>query len=151
MHNRRGYANHITIRGVNTMLVKNCTVTQLEEALTKVNKRFEDNVVWKQSPEYHGRQIRFTLTVKSSKGPGGRLSHTGRRVAAACWHVHGYFFDALLEIEPDAVIQTASPNRSAKFIYKDKSGMVVGNWFDWNIGSLYYPLMYSDACSCTGG
>ena len=129
------------------MLVKNCTVTQLEEALTRVNERFEGNVVWKRSPEYYGQQIRFTLTVKSSKGPGGRLSRTGQRLCAACWHVHGYFFDALLEIEPNAVIKTALQNRSGRLIYKDKSG-VVGNWFDCNIGSLYYPLMYSEACNC---
>jgi hypothetical protein len=108
----------------------------MEAALAIVNGKYAGNITWKRFDD--GRTINFTLTVKSSKAPGGRLGPSGRRVAAACWHVHGDFFDALFEVCPDAVIVSMG-----KKITKDE-----GNWQDQNIGSAYLPFMYSEACDC---
>jgi len=119
------------------MKVKNVTSQEIEAALKTVNKKYENNIVFKRF-EQKGKQFVFTLTVKNSKKAGGRIGNSGKRVAAACWHVHGDFFDALLEINENAVITTCSGKI-------DKNN---GNWQDRNIGSIYEPLMYSEACNC---
>lgn len=125
------------------MLAKKCTESQLHEALEAINKQYADNIRFKRLDQ-QGRNFRFTLTVASSKAPGGRLGfpdyNTGkqRHIAAACWHVHGEFFEALFSINPEAEIVTASGKI-------DRTG---GNWQDRNIGSLYRPLYYSEACQC---
>lgn len=136
------------------MLVKNATIYQMNLALTELNKKYDDNVIWNRAPEYNGGQLQFTLRVKSSKGKGARISKHGemfgkppRRSVSACWHVHGDFFDILLYIEPEAIIKS-SANTGAIVIYKDSTGVVVGNWQDWNIGSSMYPIMYSESCLC---
>lgn len=120
------------------MLVSNCTADDLHAVLDVLNKEmYEGNIRFKDiRPQ--GRQVRFTLTVNSSKGPGGRIGFGGRRVAAACWHVHGNFFDALFKVCPDAKVRAGQ-----KVITKDQ-----GNWEDWNIGSMMEPMMYSEACDC---
>lgn len=135
------------------MIVKNVTITQLEQALSRVNEKYNGNVCWKRVPEYirySSTRLRFTLTVKDSRGPGTRIGRTGRRIRAACWHVHGDFFDTLLDIEPRAVISTGRRviDGQATTIYKNADGGIIGNWQDWNIGSYYYPFYYSDACRC---
>ena len=118
------------------MKAKNTNNAAMEAALAIVNGKYAGNITWNRFD--NGRTINFTLTVKSSKAPGGRLGPSGRRVAAACWHVHGDFFDALFEVCPDAVIVSMG-----KKITKDE-----GNWQDQNIGSAYLPFMYSEACDC---
>lgn len=121
------------------MIVKNVTVEQLEKALAEINeKTFEGNIVWKQAPVPVGRRFKFTLTVKQSAERGGRRGFSGKRVAAACWHVHGHFFDAVFALAPDAEIRP-----TGKLITLED-----GNWEDQNIGSAYRPMMYSDACDC---
>lgn len=124
------------------MLAKNCTVGNLEDALMEVNKKFDGNIRFKKLDNTN-RGIRFTLTVNSSKGKGGRLSvpyfdGKQKRVAAACWHVHGEFFDALFEIAPDAVIVAG----------EKKITQYGGNWQDILMGSQMNPAYYSELCEC---
>lgn len=116
------------------MIFKNCTKDQMLQALAKVNERYTNNIRFKRWPEPIGRRLRATLTVISSRSPGGRRSHTGRRITAACWHVHGWFFEALFCIEPKTVIES----------YGNCINAHGGNWQDRNIGS----IMYSEACDC---
>jgi hypothetical protein len=120
------------------MIFKNCTKNQMIQALAKVNERYANNIRFKQGPDAVGRRLRATLTVVSSRTPGGRRSHTGRRIAAACWHVHGWFFEALFCIEPKTVIES----------YGNRIDAYGGNWQDRNIGSIMYPMNYSEACDC---
>lgn len=131
------------------MLAKNTTIEQLEKALQTINQRYDNNIYWNRAPEPIGKQIRFTLRVKSSKGKGAKLSYSAysntRRTSSACWHVHGDFFDALLEIEPKAII--TSKGNLLK-IYRDNTGTIQGNWRDWNVGSIAFPVMYSESCLC---
>lgn len=76
----------------------------------------------------------FNFTIKSKSGiPGSRTSASGRNLACASWHAHGFLFDEIFKIEPEAVIISAGQKITAEF----------GNWQDKNIGS-YYPCMYSD-------
>lgn len=121
------------------MNAKNVRVPDLEQALTLVNEKYEGNITWKRAPEYYtGKVIRFTLTVKDSGKMGGRRSQAGRKISAACWHVHGDFFDALFSLVPEATIRSRGKLVTA----------LLGNWVDVNIGSSMCPLYYSEACEC---
>jgi len=131
------------------MIAKNCTKENLQAALVAVNSdhRYTGNIRFK-TMETKGRRISFTLTVVSSTigtgkakvtAPGVSMSPDGkRRIAAACWHVHGDFFDALFRICPGAEVSALG-----KVITKDG-----GNWQDWGKGSLMNPVPASKCCNC---
>ena len=130
------------------MRAVNITPGQLDKALTEVNKLYDGNIVFKRGPEYIGRTSHFTLTVKNSNGLGARRSAgygtAGRKIAAACWHVHGYFFEAVFNqnsISPNARIRTAVSCITGP-------GENEGNWQDKRIGPPIAPVMYSEACEC---
>ena len=118
---------------------------QLEAALAVVNVRYSGNV-----RIIHGTVAkawrRFTLRVISSKGPGAKISMTSfadRRSVAACWHVHGDFFDALWNLEGGSV--------GAYYIEAGRVGRMHGrgdNWQDFNIGSQFRPIQFSQSCEC---
>lgn len=113
------------------------TQAQMESVLTEVNRKYDGNVKWKRF-EPNGSGVHFTLTVNNSKAKGSRKSYEGRRIAAACWHVHGDFFDALFEIAPESYVRSMGRRI-------DVNG---GNWEDRNIGSQMYPMMHSESCDC---
>ena len=130
------------------MIAKNCTKGDLQAALVAVNSdhRYTGNIRFK-TMETKGRRISFTLTVVSSTigtgkakvtAPGVSVSPNGKRIAAACWHVHGDFFDALFRVCPGAEVSSLG-----KVITKDG-----GNWQDWNKGSMMNPKMASSCCLC---
>jgi hypothetical protein len=123
-------------------MLTNATRDELEKALIVVNAKYGGNVKWNRKPEPEGKRYRFTLRVISSKGPGhsrgfGLHGELGKRLPSACWHVHGDFFDALLA--NDGVYIISRGNRI------DKDG---GNWEDFNVGSMMYPVNASEKCDC---
>jgi len=126
-------------KGSKTMKARKCNKEDLIKALELTNKDYDNNIKFKRLDF-----PTFTLTVKSTADNtrGYRRGHTGRKVAAACWHVHGDFFDNLFSINPSAYIIVSSGTGTKRI---DING---GNWEDRNIGSLYSPLMYSEACDC---
>lgn len=83
-------------------------------------------------------QYHFTIT-SPSKIPGAKVSHAGRNIAAASWHAHGYLFDEILCIDPGAIIKSFHSD-----IYTNSRGEACGNWSDFNVGSLYAPMMASE-------
>ena len=118
---------------------------QLEAALEAVNLIYAGNVKLIRGTERPAWR-RFTPRVNDSKGPGAKLfitwSHT-RRSVAACWHVHGDFFDALWNL-PHA-------RTMAYYIESGRAGRMRGpcdNWQDFNIGAPIAPLLYSQSCEC---
>lgn len=120
-------------------VVRNATTDDLRKALDAINTKYDGNVIFNREPEQVTKNsVRFTLRVKDSKGPGARRSHEGRPMTSACWHVHGDFFDALLNINPEAVIKTGRTTITNEG----------GNWEDFNIGSMMKPMYYSEACDC---
>ena len=123
------------------MRATNVSIPELEKALTKVNRLYYSGNIQFNHIVPAGRGVDFTLRVKSSRGPGARRSHTGRRMAKACWHAHGHFFDAVLNVQPNAVIVS----RGGPGARVDCNG---GNWKDCNIGSQVSPLHFSEACDC---
>ena len=89
------------------MKVKGINENELNQALYNINSdQYDQNITFKRFPEKQGNFIFFTLTVKNSKNAGSRRSHMGRRIAAACWHVHRDLFKAIYKINPDSIIVT---------------------------------------------
>ena len=116
------------------MKVKNVTTEQLTKALENVNKEQGYNLEFNRYPEKSGNFLNFTIKSKQSGVPGARVSHSGRNLISASWHAHGYLFDEILEIQPDAIIKTVGST-------VDSNG---GNWKDWNCGSQFSPCFMSE-------
>jgi hypothetical protein len=121
------------------MIIK-CDSYSIEKALEQANQEFEDNLIFKRF-EFIGRtrdgkeKNRVTLTVKSSRDKGGRRGFSGKRVAAACWHAHGTFFDNL-------------PHGTEIVIGSNTKYYAGDPWVDTQIGSIMQPMYYSEACDC---
>lgn len=139
------------------MIARNCTRADLESALSLVNRYYSNNIRFKHL-DPKGRGFSFTLTVNATStgrgrsrvtAPGARLSayhcSTGRqrRVSAACWHVHGHFFEALFRYAPSAVVRSSWTGGPCTITASE------GNWQDANVGSRFSPMRFSEACECT--
>lgn len=135
------------------MQVKNVTIPELEHALAIVNDDYEKNLTWAVQPQHVGKtsrsRVSFRLSVVDCKKKGGRRGFCRnkdgerRRIGGcACWHAHGHFFEALYQVNANALIRTAN----AKSITGPTSDE--GNWQDRNVGSVFDPACYSDLCDC---
>lgn len=145
------------------MIIRNVSRHDLDAALEIANWQFSGNVKYKRcdrTTQYHyplsGQfdvytmpgTYRVTLTVADSSEPGSRRS-TNRyradgslaRIAAACWHAHGAFMEAL---PPQAVVISSPMIVDAKPT-KWSPGEPLQ---DFSIGSQMYPCMASEACEC---
>jgi hypothetical protein len=121
------------------MITKNCTIEQCEKAMAKLTKLYDGNVIFNRL-DGRGKRVNFTLRVKDSKGKGAAKTTRGTRTVAACWHVHGHFFEELFKVEPTAEVFSAPIN---KWITKDAN-----NWTDIDRGSMCQPAMASKLCEC---
>lgn len=141
------------------MLAKNCTIEDLQKALDVINTaRYSDNIEFREIEQKNRNSIRFTLKCKDYTKPGyrvhtryddpfGKCVEKKRRSSAACWHVHGDFFDALFSVSPDARVKSGSLHHAGinkGWITKDE-----GNWIDTNIGTNLFPIYFSESCDCT--
>lgn len=91
------------------MRIWNVPADRLEEIVSEVSRnKYGGNITFKEMPaSVNNRCLRFTLTVVDSNGDGARISPSGRRVAAACWHAHRDVFRAIFKEYPDARIKTS--------------------------------------------
>ena len=122
------------------MYAKKCTIEDLWEALNRTNAMYHDQVIWNCEPTHTPHGIKFTLKVKHNKAEGHGISHSGRQMSTACWHVHGNFFDRLFDVNPNAVVYS----RGKKIV----AGHCGGNWEDYNVGSQMNPKFASEQCEC---
>ena len=128
------------------MIIRNVTKDDLFKALEIVNKKYENNILFDYEPKPKGKAWQVKLTVRNSNKKNGsvsgsRLGQSGimgygivHHIKAACWHVHGDFFDAL------------PPKRKiicGRVVYNPGE-----NWQDFNIGPIMNPVYYSEACDC---
>jgi hypothetical protein len=123
------------------MLFKHVSCEEMDIALGATNRKFNNNVQWNNF-QVKGKNIIATLKVRDSHGNGARMTQEQRHLISACWHVHGTFFEALLTINPNAIIIT-----QAQTIFI-KNGIIQNNWVDRNIGSVCSPFSWSYACEC---
>ena len=115
------------------MKVKGITVKQLNECLQKVNKEHGYKLIYNREPEQKGNYIHFTIRSEKSGIPGARTSWSGRNMVSASWHSHGYLFDNIYDLNPDAIIVCGR----TRYECKDD------NWQDYNIGSIMQPCYFS--------
>lgn len=108
------------------------TRQQVIEAIQAVNEKRGYMLQLNRDEQTSRKYYSFTIKTKS-KIPGARTAASGRNLARASWHAHGYLFDEILKINPDAIIYS-----NGKKI--DKAG---GNWQDSNIGGYFKPLYFS--------
>ena len=125
------------------MKATHCSKEDLQEALHTVNIKYEGNVIFNRFDGPKG----FTLKMRNNKCKGHNIKkfyhgfdgiYKERNLSYACWHVHGEFFDALFSINPEAIIYS----RGEKITIEE------GNWIDFNVGSLMYPVDASECCDC---
>ena len=119
------------------MIISGVTQGEIYKALDRANQQFNGNLSFNRAPERVGRRYRCTIRVADSKGPGAKRNPiTGRRIASACWHAHGVFFDSLPS--------TATVRALDRVI---RPGDL---WWDRDEGSMMYPFRASEACECLG-
>ena len=114
------------------------TEQEIKQALELVNKDFDNNLTFNNFESLSETRFRVTLRVRDSHKKGSKLSYSGRHLISACWHAHGYFFEALLSLNPKAIIKTALATITNEN----------GNWQDRNLGSIFEPRYFSEACEC---
>ena len=111
-----------------TTATRNTVLTALENVNKERGYELELN-----RSDAKGKYFNFTLKT-ASKIPGARTSGSGRNLAKASWHAHGYLFDEIFKLNEEAVIYS---NGGKITIYS-------GNWQDKNIGSIMCPCYYSE-------
>jgi hypothetical protein len=124
------------------ILPEHAGIESIHTALAHVNEYFHDNIRFKtceSTGKTRDKREKFTvtLTVNNSNEIGSKRSFEGRKIAAACWHAHGVFFDSL---PAGTEIRTS--------FYGSVVTQAGDPWHDLDIGSAYRPLMASDACNC---
>ena len=126
------------------MIIRKTNSEELNKALKQVNKKYDNNIVWNHFEQTGETTFTVTLKCISSKKAGHRLGYNfkkngeRRNLISACWHVHGDFFDKLLNINESITIKARGKTINCNG----------GNWEDSNIGSMMNPLYYSEACNC---
>lgn len=107
------------------------TRQQVIEAIIVVNKK-QGYQIELNRDEQKGKYFNFTL--KSRPGiPGACTSYSGRNLPKASWYAHGYIFDEIFKINPDAIIYSIGR----------KITIEKGNWKDYQKGSMFNPLYAS--------
>lgn len=125
-----------------THLKKDAVLPTLQTALAAINGRYDCNIEVNQFGSADPR--RFTLRVKSSKGPGARRSRHGRRTVSACWHVHRDFLTALFDLEPGVTVYTALA------MYRGRDGFLrdFPQTAYTNVGSVMRNGYIVELCAC---
>lgn len=103
------------------------------EAIETVNREKGYSITLNRN-EQNGKYFFFTLKSKSGI-PGSRYNYRlNRKLACASWHAHGYIFDAIFKLDPEAVIYSVNKKITSQY----------GNWQDENIGSMADPCYFSE-------
>ncbi len=128
------------------MNVRRISQATMIEAMERVNAVYDNKIEYLYI-EPEGTGFAFRIRATNKRGPGSKFSASSftlkdgsrRRVMGACWHVHGLLFDTIIELSPGSWITTGAAGRI------DVNG---GNWHDYNIGSMMYPMDASQQCEC---
>ena len=125
------------------MRIKNVTEAQMWSALSIANQKYNGNIMFNRFNR-NPKCFDFTLRVRSSRGPGAKVTSSGRHITAACWHAHKSFMSEIFNLAPDAII------RSCHAVYNGKEGFEANFLATGliNIGSMMQPLTFCSACEC---
>lgn len=131
------------------MKVKGITATSLCECIHAVNRKHLTKI----EPHFKkatGRFEVFTLrlgygiSARPSQNPFHKVSHSGRKLNAVCWHGHREVMREIFKIAPDAILVSTF----ARYEGREHFERTHGETGLRNIGSQVQPLMMQDACDC---
>lgn len=121
-------------RGIkNRVMRTNASIDELRTALQQVNKEHGYKLEFNRIEQHTSNRVIFTLKTVS-KIKGARVSHSGRNLAKASWHAHGYFFSQLFKNNPNVFVDSMGKRIS----------IAGGNWEDMRIGSAMSPMLMSE-------
>lgn len=108
--------------------------SQVLAAIDAVNEKYGYKLqIRNNDKQLSTNHYQFTLRSEKSGIPGSCYSATGRRQVSASWHAHGYFFDELFKINPEAIVWSKN----------NKITINQNNWEDFNVGSFVPPVYAS--------
>jgi len=113
------------------------------DALNVLNRKYDDNIIFKQEPiniSKKSRGFRFSLRVKDSSKIGAGRTRIGHRSVSACWHVHGDMYDILFDSGAKRIL--------TDYYTKNDMRSREDNWNDFNTGSEWFPSYASGRCDC---
>jgi hypothetical protein len=136
------------------MIISGISREDLEAAREVASQALGNEIVFGKLHSYRPKRHGVRLQVHDIDGPGARrhssmflIGHAQkpRRSRFACSHAHGAFYVAVFEREPFAKIQTCYA------YYRDAWDFlnVYRTVLDRNIGSMMFPIRFSDECTCT--
>ncbi len=127
------------------MKLANVTACQLRMIVSVVSdESYAGELIFEREPEGNGKWVHFTLRTVNGKSPGARRTHTGRRLAKACWHAHRDVMQLLFDTHPDAVLVTML----ATYDGRDDFLATFPDTGATNLGSIAAPLRADAACEC---
>lgn len=97
------------------MRITGATTEQIVKAVKKANKLFGGNLDLKlaTSTGINKEIHKVSLRVKDRDGLGVKQAR-GKRTLNACWHAHGFFFEALLKINKSTVVEIFDGRKVSK-------------------------------------
>ena len=128
------------------MTITGATKAEILCALGSINNNIYDNNIEIQRLDcLNNKGTRWAVRLKSKDcnaegsrhGFSTRVDGEYRRTSSACWHTHGNFFEALLDMS-NCKIYTGG----------NKVTRDGGNWQDIQCGSMMYPMYMSEMCEC---
>lgn len=138
------------------MIVTGVSREQLEAVVREVSDvLYDGNVTVNNISSLSAKRTRFTVRVRDSRGPGARRAASGRRLVAACWHVHRDVLGALFDRYPGATVYSGLSDNDGTFrrgevVYRgaDDYGQNHGDTQYRNVGSLMSPATIGELCDC---
>lgn len=103
-------------------------------AIAAVNENNGYKIQIRNDKQVSENRFQFTLRSEKSGIAGSCYAYSGRRTVNASWYAHGYFFDELFKINPEAIVWSRN----------NKITIDEGNWEDYNVGSIMNPAYASE-------
>ena len=105
---------------------------------------YDGNIVVERHAHENGSRLAARLWAADGRGPGARVSWTGRHAHAACWHAYRDVLAELFERFPRATVRTAMA------VYRGRDGFEqhYPQTAYSNIGSQMQPVYMPELCDC---
>ena len=116
----------------------------LRSIVNVVSQDYDKNVVFKKEPEKSGNAINFSLRILDCNKIGSRRSNTGRKIPAACWHVHRDIMELIFLWNPSARLQSILADYRGEKDFLEKFAATGST----NLGSNAKPIRADRACNC---
>lgn len=129
------------------MIIYNIKREDIDKAIKIVNKKYDNNLYinfWDGSSySYINTRYRFRLYYKDENKAGSRCGIITSEPKYACYHAHHYFFNAIIKVNKNAVIQLYED-----WIIKKAGDKIIGNKLKFSNTSMHRLKPSSFLCRC---